>query len=227
MDWVYLFGPSAFQVAAGFVIAKLFDLLSETRQDRRLRLQLAAEKERLELQHRNELRKRLFESKFDTALRLTRLLHGSVETINTQMLLHVASYSEGKVDVEAFRQLRDTAFDRVQVALREGEDAAAIMELLYSGVSLGDLPHQNALFTLNAAWRKFLQAQSEFLTWLETQRATLPPRLPTADLAAKDAELSHRMQEMRAQAGELLTLSANYGESVSKSIRMLGDALEV
>ncbi len=143
------------------------------------------------------------------------------------MLLHAASYAEGKGDLESFRQLRDSTFDRVQNAIHEGEDAAAIMELLFKGISFGDLPHQGALLIVNAAWHAFLQKQAEFLGWLDAERAALQPMMPTHELAAKNQEVSERMQAMRDQTIELLKLTAEYDESVSRSIRMLADALEV
>ena len=236
MDWIYLIGPSAFQIAAGFVIAKLFDQLSETRQDRRLKiqleaererlnLQLAAEKERLGMQQRAELRKRIFDSKFDTALRLTRMLKGSVQTLRTQMLLHGASYSEGQLDVESFRQLRDTTFDDVHAAIREGHDAAAVMDLLFHGISFADLAHHRPLVEVAAEWQMFLRRQAEFGAWLDSEMQNLPQMLPKQLLAEKNAEVSQQMQDMRSHVARLVTLTDAYDDGVSKTIRMLAAEL--
>jgi len=142
------------------------------------------------------------------------------------MLLHAASYAEGKIDVQMFRELRDTTFDRIQGAINEGYDAAAVMELLFKDLSFGDLPHQAPLVSLNAKWRGFLQLQQQLLEWLDSQKASLPPMLPTNEIAARNAEVSQRMQQMRDQTAELFKLSVEYDEAVSKSIRILSEAIE-
>jgi hypothetical protein len=249
MDWVYLFGPSAFQIAAGFVIARLFDWLGDLRQDRRvvkqieaerdrlttqlsseadrLALQLTAEKERLQIQIRGELHKRLFDAKFETALNITRMLQGSVQTIRSQMLLHAVAYAEVKVDVQMFRKRRDDTFDSVQAAVRSGEDAAAVADLLFRELNFGDLPHHRPLIELSGSWQAFLREQDEFLVWLDDQRRNLPPMLPIDGIAAVDHQVSDRMAHLRSRATELLKLTDAYQDSVLQTIRLLSDALDV
>lgn len=248
MDWVYLFGPSAFQIAAGFVIARLFDWLSDLRQDRRLdrqidaerdrlntqltneadrlQAQLAAEKERLQIQQRGELRKRLFDAKFDTAVNLTRMLQGSVRTLRTQMVLHAATYAEVKADVEMFRKRRDDTFDSVQAAIGSGEDAAALADLLFREVKFNELPHHRPLFEVATAWQSFLREQDEFLMWLDGQRRDMPSILPEDRVAELDQRVSDRMAYLRSRVGELMKLTDAYHDSVLQTIRMLSDALD-
>jgi hypothetical protein len=237
MDWAHLFGPSAFQIAIGFVIAKLFDALAERRQDGRLRTQLtaererldaqlAAEKERLQLQERSEIRKRLFESKFEAALRITRLLKGTVHTLRAQILAHAAAYSEQRVDAERFRTVRDRAFDQLQSVTAEGEDAAAVLELLFVDVSFGDLPHQTAFTRFTMAWKTFLAKQEGFLQWLQQGSAALSPMLPTDALRQKEEALTQRMQGMLADVRQLTLQLDEYDAAVSRTIRTLSEALQ-
>jgi hypothetical protein len=237
MDWAYLLGPSALHIAVGFVIAKLFDALGERRQDRRLRVQLAAEqarldaqlaaeRDRLQLQERAEIRKQLFDSRIEAALRISRLLKGTVYMLRTQILAYAAAYSEDKLDVDRFRTIRDRAFEQLKSVAAEGEDAAAVLELLFAGVSFGELPHQTPFMVFMVAWQSFLDKQGQFLQWLQAEATALPPMLSTDVLKEKEHAVTQRMQEMLTDVRKLATLLDDYDASVSKTIRMLSEALQ-